>query len=66
MTDLFDISRITREKIDLHREPPVRLDELIKAAIESSRPLIDAQGHEAQCRAQGCARFHMSRVTECG
>ena len=50
--DLFDISRITREKIDLYKEP-LELDEIIKAAIESSRPLIDAQGHELNVALSG-------------
>jgi signal transduction histidine kinase/ActR/RegA family two-component response regulator len=43
--DLFDVSRITREKLVLQKEP-VNLTEIIKAAIESSRPLIDQRKHE--------------------
>jgi PAS domain S-box-containing protein len=43
--DLFDVSRITREQLDLQKEP-VNLAEVITAAVESSRPLIDQRGHE--------------------
>jgi PAS domain S-box-containing protein len=43
--DLFDVSRITREKLDLQREP-LNLAEIVRAAVESSRPLIDQRQHE--------------------
>lgn len=43
--DLFDVSRITREKLALQREP-LNLAEVIGAAVESSRPLIDQRNHE--------------------
>jgi len=43
--DLFDVSRITREKLVLQREP-LNLAEVIGAAVESSRPLIDQRHHE--------------------
>ncbi len=43
--DLFDVSRITREKLILQKEP-VALGEVIRAAVESSRPLIDQREHE--------------------
>ena len=43
--DLFDVSRITRDKLDLQKEP-VSLAEVIRAAVESSRPLIDQRQHE--------------------
>lgn len=42
--DLFDISRITREKLDLHKEH-VELCEIVKTAVDSSRPLIEERGH---------------------
>ena len=42
--DLLDVSRITRGKIDLRREV-VDVVPLIKAALETVRPLADAQGH---------------------
>lgn len=43
--DLFDVSRITRDKLVLQRET-VNLAEVIRAAGESSRPLIDQRQHE--------------------
>ena len=43
--DLFDISRITREKLGLHKEH-VELCEIVKTAVESSRPLIEERGHK--------------------
>jgi PAS domain S-box-containing protein len=43
--DLFDVSRITRDKLDLQKEP-VSLAEVIRAAVESSRPLINQRQHE--------------------
>jgi signal transduction histidine kinase/ActR/RegA family two-component response regulator len=43
--DLFDVSRITREKLVLQKEP-LDLTDIIKAAVESSRPLIDQRQHE--------------------
>jgi PAS domain S-box-containing protein len=42
--DLLDISRITRGKIALRRER-VALAEVVRSAVESSRPLIDRAGH---------------------
>jgi PAS domain S-box-containing protein len=43
--DLLDVSRITRNKMQLRPEP-VRLDEVVASAVETARPLIDAGGHE--------------------
>ena len=43
--DLFDVSRITRDKLELHKEL-LSLVEVIRAAVESSRPLIDQRQHE--------------------
>jgi CheY-like chemotaxis protein len=43
--DLFDVSRITRDKLELHKEL-LSLAEVIHAAVESSRPLIDQRQHE--------------------
>jgi signal transduction histidine kinase len=42
--DLLDVSRITRGKINLQRQP-VDLATVIAAAVETSRPLIDARHH---------------------
>jgi PAS domain S-box-containing protein len=43
--DLLDVSRITKGKITLHREP-LELATIVSRAIETSRPLIDARHHE--------------------
>jgi PAS domain S-box-containing protein len=43
--DLFDISRITRDKLDLRKEE-VQLAEIIKGAVEASHSLIQQRGHE--------------------
>jgi PAS domain S-box-containing protein len=42
--DLLDVSRITRGKITLHQEP-VELALVIARAVETSRPLIEANRH---------------------
>ncbi|MBY0521931.1 MAG: response regulator [Gemmataceae bacterium] len=43
--DLLDVSRITRGKINFHKER-VELASVIARAVETSRPLIDARKHE--------------------
>jgi signal transduction histidine kinase/CheY-like chemotaxis protein len=43
--DLMDVSRITRGTFELRRER-VALDEVIRLAVETSRPSIDASGHD--------------------
>ena len=42
--DLLDVSRITGGKIDLHKAP-IAVADVIAAAVETSRPLLDAAGH---------------------
>jgi signal transduction histidine kinase/CheY-like chemotaxis protein len=42
--DLFDISRITRNQLEL-RKQEVQLLDIIHAAVEASRPLIEQRGH---------------------
>jgi K+-sensing histidine kinase KdpD len=43
--DLLDVSRITRGKIQLQRES-VTLASIVEAAVEASRPLVQAGRHE--------------------
>jgi CheY-like chemotaxis protein/two-component sensor histidine kinase len=43
--DLLDVSRITRGKLTLQKEP-VELRDVAQLAIESARPLMEAHGHE--------------------
>jgi signal transduction histidine kinase len=42
--DLLDITRISRGKVDLQQRP-VPLRDVVAAALETSRPLIEAGGH---------------------
>ena len=43
--DLLDIARITSNKLDLRNER-IELGEVLNAAVETSRPLIEQRGHE--------------------
>ncbi len=43
--DLMDVSRITRGKIELRREP-TELAAVLECAVETARPAIEASGHE--------------------
>ena len=43
--DLLDVSRITRGKIELRKER-IELAAVVASAVETSRPLIEASGHE--------------------
>jgi signal transduction histidine kinase len=43
--DLLDVSRITRGKIELHKEP-IELAAVVARAVETARPLIEARNHE--------------------
>jgi PAS domain S-box-containing protein len=43
--DLFDISRITRDQLELRKEE-VQLAEIINGAVEASQPLMQQRGHE--------------------
>jgi PAS domain S-box-containing protein len=42
--DLLDVSRVSRGKVELKKEP-VLLQSLVDAALETSRPALDAAGH---------------------
>jgi len=43
--DLLDVSRISRNKLDIRKER-VELATVLESALESSRPLIEKSGHE--------------------
>jgi two-component system CheB/CheR fusion protein len=47
--DLLEISRITRDKIELHCQP-LLLADVVHGAVETSRPLIDQQHHHLDVR----------------
>jgi two-component system CheB/CheR fusion protein len=44
MNDLLDVSRLTFGRLELHRQQ-VQLGTIIDAALETTRPLLDAAGH---------------------
>ena len=43
--DLLDVSRITRDRLELRKER-VELSRIVQAATEASRPIIAGRGHE--------------------
>ncbi len=43
--DLLEVSRITRGKIELRKEP-IELAAVVRSAVETSKPLVDAAGHQ--------------------
>jgi hypothetical protein len=43
--DLLDVSRISRNKLDL-RLQRIELQEVVRSAIEICRPLVDQNGHD--------------------
>jgi two-component system, sensor histidine kinase len=45
LDDLLDIARITQGKLELKRRS-VRLTEIVDAAVEAARPLLDSKNHE--------------------
>jgi two-component system, chemotaxis family, CheB/CheR fusion protein len=45
--DLLDMERLTRGRITLKKEP-VEVSAVINAALETSKPLIDSQGHQLE------------------
>jgi signal transduction histidine kinase len=45
--DLLDVSRISRNKMELRRER-VLLADAVNAAVETARPMIEAAGHDLQ------------------
>lgn len=47
--DLLDVNRITRNSLDLRREP-VEIARVIASAVEANRPLIERDGHELSIR----------------
>jgi CheY-like chemotaxis protein/nitrogen-specific signal transduction histidine kinase len=50
--DLLDVSRITRNRIELRRER-IDLRSVLLGAVETNQPLVDAAGHELTCDLPG-------------
>jgi PAS domain S-box-containing protein len=63
--DLLDVSRISRGKLDLRTER-VELATVLNNAIETSRPLLDANGHELLVRLPSQPLFVAADVTRLG
>ena len=47
LDDLLDVSRITRNRLELRRQP-VTLESVVDNAVETSRPLLDAARHRLE------------------
>jgi PAS domain S-box-containing protein len=43
--DLLDVSRISRDRVELRRQR-LELDAVLRSAVETSRPLVERAGHE--------------------
>ncbi|SFB64961.1 His Kinase A (phospho-acceptor) domain-containing protein [Rhizobium sp. NFR07] len=50
--DLLDVSRVSQGKIELRKEA-VKVQDVINAAVETSRPLIDANNHSLSLAVAG-------------
>jgi len=48
--DLLDIARVTSNKLELRRER-IDISEVLKAAVETSRPLVEQRGHKLTVKA---------------
>jgi CheY-like chemotaxis protein/two-component sensor histidine kinase len=60
--DLLDLSRITRNKLELRREL-VELTAVIEDAVETIRPIMEARGHDLRVRlAPGPILVHADRT----
>jgi PAS domain S-box-containing protein len=49
LEDLLDISRITRNKLEL-RKTRVALESVLEASLETSRPVLEQHGHEFEMK----------------
>jgi PAS domain S-box-containing protein len=56
LEDLLDVSRIARSRLELRKEW-IDLNQVLHAAIEASRPLIEAAGHELRVKLSEDALF---------
>ncbi len=49
LDDLLDVSRITRNKIELRREP-INLRTIVEHAVEAAQPQLESRGHRVEVR----------------
>ncbi|MDY0963721.1 hybrid sensor histidine kinase/response regulator [Massilia sp. CFBP9026] len=62
VNDLLDVSRVTRGQVTITREA-LEVREIVGAAVEQVRPLMDARGHELHCEiASGALRVEGDRT----
>jgi PAS domain S-box-containing protein len=60
--DLLDVSRVTRNKLELRREP-LEVREVVDAAVEMSLPVIERYGHRLDVTVEpGCPRVDGDRA----
>jgi signal transduction histidine kinase/ActR/RegA family two-component response regulator len=60
--DLLDVSRINRNKMELRRTR-LSLSEVVASAVETARPVIDAEGHELTVSLPGGAIYLHADLT---
>jgi two-component system CheB/CheR fusion protein len=61
LDDLLDVTRISRGQLVLKRLP-ICLDEVVEAAIDAARPLIDSKGHRLSVDLPGVVRLNGDSV----
>ena len=64
--DLLEVSRITRGIIEVKKEP-LDLTAIVKAAVETSRPVLDSHGHEVRLELEAtqiCVAGDLVRLTQ--
>ena len=62
VNDLLDVSRVTRGQVTITREA-LEVREIVAAAVEQVRPLMDARRHELHCEiASGALRVEGDRT----
>lgn len=60
--DLLDVSRITQGKLQL-RKCRVELQDIVRSAVEATRPIIDEAGHELRIDLPDAATFLQADAT---
>jgi len=55
--DLLDVSRITRDKLEMRMEP-LTLERIVEHALEASQPNIEAAGHDLRLRIEPGLQVH--------
>ncbi|MGQ0701681.1 MAG: hybrid sensor histidine kinase/response regulator [Gemmatimonadales bacterium] len=61
LDDLLDMSRITANKLDLRKEP-VDLADILRSAVEATRPILAASDHELEVLADEPIQLHADAI----